>query len=163
MSAPPWAGCAQPKRAARPRGPRGRPPQRWSPYASAISVTAAADAVYGPIGLFFRPDGPIVGKNGAVTLRAGPLEHDATLPDGRIVRVRIGLPEDGYIRPKDLETVTLELSADGEHLAALNTILEPAQADEARALLRRVVDGLETGELAPTAHALEPLADTLLT
>src|SRR5579864_6980053 len=72
MSAPPWAGCAQPKRAARPRGPRGRPPQRWSPYASAISVTAAADAVYGPIGLFFRPDGPIVGKNGAVTLRAGP-------------------------------------------------------------------------------------------
>ena len=98
-----------------------------------------------------------------MTLRAGPLEHDATLPDGRVVHVRIGLPEDGYIRTKDLETVTLELSADGEHLAALNTILEPAQADAALALLRRVVDGLETGELAPTAHALEPLADTLLT
>ncbi|HEY4411440.1 MAG TPA: hypothetical protein VGN06_00455 [Gaiellaceae bacterium] len=98
-----------------------------------------------------------------MTLRAGPLEHDATLPDGRIVHVRIGLPEDGYIRSKDLETVTLELSAEGEHLAALNTILEPAQSDEALALLRRVVEGLETGELAPTAHALEPLADTLLT
>jgi hypothetical protein len=104
-----------------------------------------------------------VGKNGVVTLRAGPLERDATLPDGRVVHVRIGLPEDGYIRSKDLETVTLELSADGEHVAALNTILEPAQVDEALALLRRVVAGLETGELAPTAHAIEPLADTLLT
>jgi hypothetical protein len=98
-----------------------------------------------------------------VTLRAGPLERDATLPDGRIVRVRVGLPEDGYITPKDLETVTLELSGDGEHLAAVTTILEPAQVDEARVLLRRVVDGLESGRLAPTAHAIEPLADTLPT
>jgi hypothetical protein len=98
-----------------------------------------------------------------VTLRAGPLERDATLPDGRIVHVRVGLPEDGYITPKDLETVTLELSGNGEHLAAVTTILEPAQVDEALVLLRRVVDGLESGELAPTAHAIEPLADTLPT
>jgi hypothetical protein len=98
-----------------------------------------------------------------VTLRAGPLERDATLPDGRVVHVRVGLPEDGYITPKDLETVTLELSGNGEHLAAVTTILEPAQVDEALVLLRRVVDGLESGELAPTAHAIEPLADTLPT
>jgi len=98
-----------------------------------------------------------------VTLRAGPLEHDATLPDGRVVRVRVGLPEDGYIRPKDLETVTLELYGDGEHLAGVSTILEPAQVDEATALLHRIVAGLESGELAPTAGAIEPLADTLPT
>jgi hypothetical protein len=98
-----------------------------------------------------------------VTLRAGPLERDATLPDGRVVHVRVGLPEDGYIKARDIETVTLELSGNGEHLAAVTTILEPAQVDEALMLLRHVVDGLESGALAPTAHAIEPLADTLPT
>src|ERR1044071_5390879 len=78
-----------------------------------------------------------------MTLRAGPLEHDAKLPDGRSVRVRVGLPEDGYIRAKDLTTVTLELYGDGEHLAAINTILDPDQVDEATHLLRRTVTGLE--------------------
>jgi hypothetical protein len=98
-----------------------------------------------------------------MTLRAGPLEHDARLPDGRVVHVRVGIPEDGYIRQKDLDTVTLELSGDGEHLAAVSTILEPDQLNEATALLREVVAGLESGELAPTAGAIEPLADTLPT
>ncbi len=98
-----------------------------------------------------------------MTLRAGPLERDATLPDGRTVHVRVGLPEDGYIKARDIETVTLELSGNGEHLAAVTTILEPAQVDEALMLLRHVVDGLESGALAPTAHAIEPLADTLPT
>ncbi len=74
-----------------------------------------------------------------MTLRAGPLEHDATLPDGRSVHVRVGLPEDGYIRPKDIETVTVELYGDGEHLAAVNTILDPDQVDAATHLLRRIV------------------------
>jgi hypothetical protein len=97
-----------------------------------------------------------------MTLRAGPLEQDATLPDGRTVHVRVGVPEDGYIRSKDLETVTVELSGDGEHLAAVNTILKPDQVDAATHLLRRIVAGLESGELAPTAGAIEPLADSLL-
>lgn len=98
-----------------------------------------------------------------MTLRSGPLEHEATLPDGRVVHVRIGLPDDGYIKASELRTVTIELSGDGEHLAAVDTILEPEQDSEARALLRRIVAGLESGELAPTAHAIEPLADTLPT
>jgi hypothetical protein len=98
-----------------------------------------------------------------VTLRSGPLEHEATLPDGRVVQVRIGLPDDGYIKPSEMRTVTIELQSDGEHLAAVDTILEPEQDSEARALLRRIVAGLESGELAPTAHAIEPLADTLPT
>ena len=104
----------------------------------------------------------VLGQNGAMTLRAGPLEHEAKLPDGRSVRVRVGLPEDGYIRPKDMETVTVELYGNGEHLAAVSTILDPDQVDEATHLLRAIVAGLETGDLAPTAGAIEPLADTLL-
>jgi hypothetical protein len=121
------------------------------------------DGVHGPFGRFSGPKGPIVGQNARVTLRSGPLEHEATLPDGRVVRVRIGLPDDGYIKPSEMRTVTIELRGGGEHLAAVDTILEPEQDSEARALLRRIVAGLESGELAPTAHAIEPLADTLPT
>lgn len=96
-----------------------------------------------------------------MTLRAGPLEQVAVLPDGRAVRVRVGLPEDGYVRPSDLQTVTLELYGNGEHLAAVTTILEPTQMNEAANLLHRVVAALESGEIAPTAGAVEPFADTL--
>ena len=96
-----------------------------------------------------------------MTLRSIPLERDATLPDGRVVRVRVGVAEDGYLALRERRTVTLELYGDGEHLAALSTVLEPEQVDEGRALLGDVVAGLESGRLAPTAAALEPLADTL--
>jgi hypothetical protein len=40
-------------------------------------------------------------------------------------------------------------------------VLDARQDREARALMREIVDGLEAGTLAPTAGALEPLADTL--
>ena len=124
-------------------------------------VAAVPDGVHGPFGRFCGTEGPSLRKNAGVSLRAGPLEHDATLPDGRVVRVRIGLPEDGYIRARELRTVTVELYGDGEHLAAVSTILEPEQEDEARAMLRQIVAGLESGELAPTAGAIGPVADTL--
>jgi hypothetical protein len=90
-----------------------------------------------------------------------PLEEHATLPDGRRVRVRVGVAEDAYLPPRERRTVTVELYGDGEHLAAVSTVLEPEQVDEGRSLLREIVDGLESGRLAPTAGALEPLADTL--
>ncbi|MGH2971723.1 MAG: hypothetical protein ACRDNM_05665 [Gaiellaceae bacterium] len=96
-----------------------------------------------------------------MTLRAGPLEHDATLPDGRVVHVRIGIPEDGYIRQQDIRTITVELTGHSEHLAAVNSVLDPDQVTEALDLMRRIVSGLESGELAPTAGAIAPLADTL--
>jgi hypothetical protein len=96
-----------------------------------------------------------------MSLRSTPLEGDATLPDGRVVRVRVGVAEDDYLASRERRTVTLELYGDGEHLAALTTLLEPDQEDEARALLREVVAGLESGVLAPTAGALAPLVDTL--
>jgi len=95
-----------------------------------------------------------------VSLRGEPIEMTATLPDGRVVRVRIGVPEDSYIRRRELDTVDIELSlVGGNHLAAVNTVLEADQVSEARALAREIVAGLESGNLEPTAGALEPLAD----
>jgi hypothetical protein len=82
------------------------------------------------------------------------------LPDGRVVHIRIGVPEDSYIARRELDTVDIELSlVGGNHLAAVNTVLEAGQVSEARALAREIVAGLESGTLQPTAGALEPLAD----
>jgi hypothetical protein len=96
-----------------------------------------------------------------VTLRANPVEAEASLPDGRTVRVRVGVPEDGYIAQRELDTVTVELYGDGEHLAAVTTVLDADDDGAARRLAREIVAGLERGDLQPTAHAIEPLADTL--
>jgi hypothetical protein len=96
-----------------------------------------------------------------MSLRSRPLEREVTLPDGRAVLVRIGVPADSYIARADLDTVAIEVLGDGEHLAAVNTVLDADQESEARGLLRDIVAGLEDGSLEPTAGALEPLADTL--
>jgi hypothetical protein len=100
---------------------------------------------------------------GDVSLRGEALEQEATLPDGRAVRVRIGLAEDSYIPPSQIDTVVLELWDEqrGEHLAGVATVLSADDEDEALALLRAVVSGLEAGELEPTAGAIEPLADSV--
>jgi hypothetical protein len=62
-----------------------------------------------------------------VSLRSNPVERVATLPDGRVVSVRVGVAEDSYIASRDLDTVTVELSADGGHLAAVTTVLDAGQ------------------------------------
>ena len=90
-----------------------------------------------------------------MSLRGEPIEMTAALPDGRSVRVWIGVPEDSYIRRRELDTVDIELSlVGGNHLAAVNTVLEPGQVSEARALAREIVAGLESGALEPTAAAM---------
>jgi hypothetical protein len=99
--------------------------------------------------------------NTPVSLRGAPLEAEVTIPDGRIVRVQIGVPDDSYISKRELDTVTVELYANGEHIAAVNTVLDADQTDEARELLREIVTGLASGDLPPTAGAIEPLADRL--
>lgn len=96
-----------------------------------------------------------------MSLRGHPVRETATLPDGREVVVSIGVPDDPYIAKRDLDTVALELRAGDEVLAALSTVLEPQHTSEARALARQVVSGLGSGELEPTAGALEPLADSI--
>jgi hypothetical protein len=90
-----------------------------------------------------------------------PLQRDATLPDGRVVHVRLGVPDDSYIPARELDTVALEVFDDAEHLAAVNTVLDVDQASEAHELLRELIAGLESGSIAPTAGAIEPLADRL--
>ncbi len=85
----------------------------------------------------------------------------ATLPDGRIVDVFVGVPDDPYIPKKDMDTVDVELRSGGEVLAAVNTVLDADQDSEARQLAREIVGGLEGGSLEPTAGAIEPLADEL--
>jgi hypothetical protein len=96
-----------------------------------------------------------------VTLRANPVEEAATLPDGRVVRIRVGIADDSYIPARELDTVTVELIGEGEHLGAVTTVLRASQESEARDLAREIVVGLESGELQPTAGGIEPLADRL--
>jgi len=97
-----------------------------------------------------------------VSLRR-PLEQNVTLPDGRVVKVRVGIAEDSYIPRRELDTVTLEIwdEGKGEHVAGVATVLSPDDVDAGRALLLEVVTGLGEGSLAPTAGALEPLADSV--
>ena len=94
-----------------------------------------------------------------MSLRGEPIELNAKLPDGRNVRVWVGVPDDPYIKRRELNTVDVELSLEGNHLAAVQTVLSADQASEARELAREIVAGLESGELEPTAQALEQLAD----
>jgi hypothetical protein len=77
--------------------------------------------------------------------------------------VRVGVAEDSYIARRELDTVTIEIwdEGEGEHLAGVATVLSANDVDAARALLREVVAGLGDGSLAPTAGALEPLADSV--
>jgi hypothetical protein len=96
-----------------------------------------------------------------VSLRGSPVEETTTLSDGRPVVVWVGVLEDPYVARKELDTVTLELRIDGQAVATLKTVLDAEDEGEARELAREVVAGLASGELEPTAAALEPLADRL--
>ena len=110
---------------------------------------------------WFRP--AQVRQNATMSLRGEPLEQEVTLPDGRVVAVRVGVAEDSYIPRRELDTVVIELwdKSRGEHLAGVATVLSADDVDAARALVREVVAGLGDGSLEPTAGALEPLADSV--
>ena len=98
-----------------------------------------------------------------MSLRGQPIEQEVRLPDGRVVLVRVGIAEDSYIPRRELDTVTLEIwdEGRGEHLAGVATVLSADDVDAAHSLLREVVAGIGDGSLAPTADALEPLADSV--
>jgi hypothetical protein len=96
-----------------------------------------------------------------VSLKSRPIERDATLPDGRSLVVRIAVAADPYIPRRERTTVTLELLADERVQATVNTVLTPSQENEARKLADDVVSKLQSGELQPTASAIEPLADSI--
>jgi hypothetical protein len=96
-----------------------------------------------------------------VSLRGHSIERSATLPDGREALVRVGIPDDSYVPRRELSTVAVELVLGDRVAATVNTILEPEQEHEAHVLAREIVSGLESGELEPTAEAIEPLADRI--
>jgi hypothetical protein len=98
-----------------------------------------------------------------MSLRGRTIVERATMPGGDEIVVRVGLAADPYIAKKELDTVTVELEQDGEHLAAVSTVLGPDHEGEAVALAREIKAGLESGELQPTAAAIEPLADRMPT
>jgi hypothetical protein len=96
-----------------------------------------------------------------LSLRTYTIERALTLPDGRAATLRLGLAQDDYIPKREQETVVLELRV-GEHVAAaLDTILDPEQEDDGAKIVREIAEKLESGELEPTAGALEPYADSL--
>lgn len=96
-----------------------------------------------------------------MSLRGEPVEEQALLPDGRTVRVWIGVPQDPYIRRRELDTVTVELWSGEQVVATVSSLLSPHQTSEARELARELVAKLQAGELAPTAGAIEPLAERI--
>jgi hypothetical protein len=96
-----------------------------------------------------------------VSLRSSAIEHEVTLPDGRVAQLRVGMANDGYIPAAEEETVVVELRIGRFAVAALNTVLDPDQEDEAAELVRELVEGLESGRIEPTASALEQYADRL--
>ena len=108
---------------------------------------------------FGRFDAHKRGESSRVTLRGRTIEERAVLAEGGEVVIRVGVADDPYIAKKELDTVTVELERDGEHIAAVNTVLDVDQESEAVALAREIRAGLESGELEPTAGAIEPLAN----
>jgi hypothetical protein len=96
-----------------------------------------------------------------MSLRGQPVEEQAVLPDGRVVRVRIGVPADPYIRRRELQTVTVELWNENQVLGTVSSLLAPSQTTEARQIAREIAAGLEAGSLQPTAGAIEPLAERI--
>src|SRR5829696_6227906 len=94
-----------------------------------------------------------------MSLRGNPVVERLELPDGRAGEIRVAVPDDPYIAKQELDTVALELRVEDEVVAALSTVLDADQTDEARQLAREVVEGLQTGRLEPTAGDLEPLAE----
>jgi hypothetical protein len=93
-----------------------------------------------------------------MSLRSQPAEQTVMLPDGREVLVRVGLFDDVYVRRRDIETVTLDLLIDDRVEATVETLLRPEQDGEALLLAREVAAALGSGELEPTAGAIEPVA-----
>lgn len=96
-----------------------------------------------------------------MSLRGQPVSEHASLEGGASVEVWVGVPEDSYVAASERSTVDIQLREAGTTLASMSTVLGPDQVSEAVALAREVRAGIESGEVALTASALEPFADRL--
>lgn len=97
-----------------------------------------------------------------MSLRGRPVEREVKLPSGRNVVVRVAVAVDSYLPRRERHTVTLELLDEDRVEATVNTVLAPNQVGEARKLADEVATKLQSGELQPTASAIEPFADSIL-
>ena len=93
-----------------------------------------------------------------MSLHDGPVVRSALLPDGRTVTVRVALLEDSYVSPEEMNTVVLELVERGEMLGSVETPLSADDDDDATRLADRVREGLERGELEPSAEGVTHVA-----
>src|SRR5918911_1727362 len=105
--------------------PRRRTPWRWSQSTPGLRASARKSAI----------------RIHVITCRAIQITSraTATLPDGRDVLIRVSVPDDPYIPRRELDTVDVELFANGQVLAAVNTVLDADQVSEARQLAREIV------------------------
>jgi hypothetical protein len=92
-----------------------------------------------------------------MSLRSQPVEQPVLLPDGRAAVVRVGLFDGGYVPPRQIDTVTLDLVIGDEVEATVETLLRPEQDGQALLLARDVAEALASGALEPTAGAIEPV------
>jgi hypothetical protein len=93
-----------------------------------------------------------------VSLREEPVIGRARLADGREIEIRIIVPDDSYVDRSQLDTVVVELDADGEMLGVVATPLEPEDITRAQALAATIRKGLESGDLEPSAEGVEAAA-----
>jgi hypothetical protein len=98
------------------------------------------------------------GQHRQVSLREEPVIVGARLAGGREIEIRIVVPDDPYIDRSELDTVVVELDAEGETLGVVETPLEPEDISRARALAQRIREGLERGDIEPTAEGVEAAA-----
>ncbi|MEO8291154.1 MAG: hypothetical protein ABI649_09205 [Gaiellaceae bacterium] len=96
-----------------------------------------------------------------MSLRGEPVEEHATLPDGRVVRIWLGIPDDSYVKRRDIDTVAIELWSGTDLVGSVKSLLTVHETSEARAIARQIKAGLEAGELEPTAGAIEPFAESI--
>ncbi len=95
------------------------------------------------------------------SLRDDPVVRRAHLTDGRVVDVRIVVPDDSYVDRSELDTVVAELACDGEIIGVVATPLSAADVEQALVLGDRIRVGLEDGSLQPTAEGIEAVATTV--
>jgi hypothetical protein len=74
--------------------------------------------------------------------------------------VRVTLLDDSYVSPDEMNTVVLELAEGDEVLGLVETALSADDDGEASSLAERVREGLERGELEPSADGVEHIALT---
>jgi hypothetical protein len=70
-----------------------------------------------------------------VSLRSDPVEETVAAPDGRVLRVRVGVAPDPYIAESESQTVDLEVFDGEEPLVVLNTVLGVRDDSAAMALV----------------------------